>query len=642
MEQPSSLPSGITIHPVPHPAPPGAPSVAQPQPAAIRTPQEAPVSHPQATATATGPQKPPEAGSPLATNEAPSPEKTQPNEGNVQPEVQKSAVTPVEQKPAEVPASAPKVEPSQETKPSSDQGSAEAQKHSSSPDAKHTVPVKGPEEPRQVKQTAPPGKSAAPAPATPVKDKLEKEPEKKVTPVKSPAKPQAAGMVKAPEKSPRQPPKGSPQKKAPAAATTPRQKGKAAGKSGQDAQQYVATKSQPPILEPADTEKESTPNRGRPAKGQRKRRSTPPPTLDSEERRSKRRRTQTQPYQSPLPEFTYIPKALKQAMAKPHEENMTVFFRGEHLAVRNAEGGFYICQAMQNIHKNSHRIRIRWLSLIEDKKDLYSPDFYDYTDFECILCNLSMEKVEKGYYRLPQKELERTENILKRALEFEESGGQRPTVTEEHPDGIDVSILKDESQLQQRRSRKSSRRGTQEGESSEEETSLDELEEEEEEVEEDEEDYEEDEEKPKRRKGRRGGQVAKKTPATENEDHSARGNRSRPTRQAKTPTGKKEVQAPPTVTEEPDEKTSGTGVTPTPKKRRQETPTAEEKPPEAPTKRGASNSPPDGGLATIQALNQNQRTTRATRGAPSASPDAKGKASSTPSPTPATKKKANK
>ena len=61
--------------------------------------------------------------------------------------------------------------------------------------------------------------------------------------------------------------------------------------------------------------------------------------------------------------------------------------------------------------------------------------YFPFADFECILCNLSMEKVDKGYYRLPQKELERTENILKRALEFEMSGGQRPTVTEEHPDG---------------------------------------------------------------------------------------------------------------------------------------------------------------------------------------------------------------
>ncbi|PSN30182.1 hypothetical protein C0J52_28093 [Blattella germanica] len=54
----------------------------------------------------------------------------------------------------------------------------------------------------------------------------------------------------------------------------------------------------------------------------------------------------------------------------------------EFLAVRNAEGSFYICQAMQNIYKSSPRIRIRWLS--QEKKDnkltdVYIPDFYDAT-----------------------------------------------------------------------------------------------------------------------------------------------------------------------------------------------------------------------------------------------------------------------
>jgi hypothetical protein len=55
--------------------------------------------------------------------------------------------------------------------------------------------------------------------------------------------------------------------------------------------------------------------------------------------------------------------------------------RGEFLAVRNTEGSFYICQAMQNIFKTSARIRIRWLSQEkkENKPDVYIPDFYDVT-----------------------------------------------------------------------------------------------------------------------------------------------------------------------------------------------------------------------------------------------------------------------
>lgn len=55
--------------------------------------------------------------------------------------------------------------------------------------------------------------------------------------------------------------------------------------------------------------------------------------------------------------------------------------RNEFLAVRNAEGGFYLCQAVQNIYKSSSKIKIRWLS--QDKNDksgeIYTPDFYDLT-----------------------------------------------------------------------------------------------------------------------------------------------------------------------------------------------------------------------------------------------------------------------
>lgn len=113
--------------------------------------------------------------------------------------------------------------------------------------------------------------------------------------------------------------------------------------------------------------------------------------------------------------------------------NNFICFRNEFLAVRNAEGGFYVCQAVQNVYKSSLRIRIRWLS--QDKNDkTYIPDFYDVTDFDCILTNINMERIEKGKYNLPKEEEERTENILKRALAVEK-GDEAPSLTEEHPDG---------------------------------------------------------------------------------------------------------------------------------------------------------------------------------------------------------------
>ena len=69
---------------------------------------------------------------------------------------------------------------------------------------------------------------------------------------------------------------------------------------------------------------------------------------------------------------------------------MIFFFRGEHLAVRNEEGGFYLCQALQNIFKTSKKIKIQWLSLMEEKnpdKDIYSTEYYDKTGkFETLKC----------------------------------------------------------------------------------------------------------------------------------------------------------------------------------------------------------------------------------------------------------------
>lgn len=54
-----------------------------------------------------------------------------------------------------------------------------------------------------------------------------------------------------------------------------------------------------------------------------------------------------------------------------------ISYRNEFLAVRNEDGGFYLCQAMQNIHRASRRIRIRWLT--QHPNDEFTPDFYDHT-----------------------------------------------------------------------------------------------------------------------------------------------------------------------------------------------------------------------------------------------------------------------
>lgn len=152
----------------------------------------------------------------------------------------------------------------------------------------------------------------------------------------------------------------------------------------------------------------------------------------------KRQRTRTQHYQSPLPEIEIVAKMSSSTPRnKTHDDKLIYFYKNEFLAVRNAEGGFYLCQAVQNIYKSSSKIRIRWLS--QDKSDktgeIFTPDFYDLTDFDCILTSLDLDRVDKGKFRLTKAEKERTDSILKRCLAVEKGEIVNPSVSEEHPDG---------------------------------------------------------------------------------------------------------------------------------------------------------------------------------------------------------------
>ena len=57
-------------------------------------------------------------------------------------------------------------------------------------------------------------------------------------------------------------------------------------------------------------------------------------------------------------------------------------FRGEHLAVRNDEGSYYLCLACQNIYRHSKKIKIQWLGLATEnnpEKNIYIPEYYDTT-----------------------------------------------------------------------------------------------------------------------------------------------------------------------------------------------------------------------------------------------------------------------
>nr|CAH7755268.1 unnamed protein product [Callosobruchus chinensis] len=98
--------------------------------------------------------------------------------------------------------------------------------------------------------------------------------------------------------------------------------------------------------------------------------------------KTKRQRIRTQHYQSPLPEIEIVTKMTSATpRSRGTDDRLIYFYKNEFLAVRNSEGSFYICQAVQNVYKSSSKIKIRWLS--QDKDDtsgeLYTPDFYDLT-----------------------------------------------------------------------------------------------------------------------------------------------------------------------------------------------------------------------------------------------------------------------
>lgn len=138
----------------------------------------------------------------------------------------------------------------------------------------------------------------------------------------------------------------------------------------------------------------------------------------AEPRASKRVRLQFQSFQSPEP-VPVIPLIHRLSRSlKKEEEKVVIYNRGEFLAVRNETNGFFICRTTQNVYKNSHKFKILWLN--NDKNAaVYTPDFYDHTDFECVLTNLRLKRLDKGQYQLPDEEKQRTMNILQRAINVE-------------------------------------------------------------------------------------------------------------------------------------------------------------------------------------------------------------------------------
>lgn len=99
---------------------------------------------------------------------------------------------------------------------------------------------------------------------------------------------------------------------------------------------------------------------------------------------------------------------------------------------------------MHNVYKSSPKIRIRWLNERDEGKvnetggRVYNLDFYDHTDFECVLTTVDLDKIDTKTFELPKEELGRIESILKKAIDVEKGVVPRPAVDEQNPDGCKI------------------------------------------------------------------------------------------------------------------------------------------------------------------------------------------------------------
>ncbi|XP_054155351.1 myb-like protein U isoform X2 [Oppia nitens] len=166
-----------------------------------------------------------------------------------------------------------------------------------------------------------------------------------------------------------------------------------------------------------------------------------------ESRYSKRVRLQHQPFQSPEP-LLLVPPLFRPTPRLHHkkedDKRVVIYKKNEFLAVRNETNGYYICRAKQNVFYNSHKFKIQWFN--NDKNPLiYVGDFYDVTNFECILTNLSLNRLNKDDFELPDDEKQRIQNILERAINIEKGVNKKGDALKVTADGVDVSIVgKDE------------------------------------------------------------------------------------------------------------------------------------------------------------------------------------------------------
>ena len=89
-----------------------------------------------------------------------------------------------------------------------------------------------------------------------------------------------------------------------------------------------------------------------------------------------------------------------------------IYEKGEFLAVRNTDDGFFLCQTTRNIYDSGSRIRIHWLTQSEENGQVYALDYHDYVVFQCIMTNVRLTKISKSRFNLPKHGQDRIKQIL--------------------------------------------------------------------------------------------------------------------------------------------------------------------------------------------------------------------------------------
>ena len=108
------------------------------------------------------------------------------------------------------------------------------------------------------------------------------------------------------------------------------------------------------------------------------------------------------------------PEGLRQKEREKREEteSQILYKKGEFLAVRNVDKGFWLCRLNRDILTPKGQVRVQWLTESNDNKQVYTLSYDNNIEFECILTNVNLTKISNYRYHLSKSEWERIDEIL--------------------------------------------------------------------------------------------------------------------------------------------------------------------------------------------------------------------------------------